>query len=122
MEEKGNGITVNLDEDTFKQLEEYQGELDGVTFVGGEGPEAKSISYPFRKTGNENVKSESNVDHPSHYNKGKYEVIDVIADWKLNFALGNVIKYVARAPFKGNQREDLEKAMWYLKYHIDHLE
>ena len=122
MEEKGNGITVNLDEDTFKQLEEYQGELDGVTFVGGEGPEAKMISYPFRKASKEIAKSESNVDHPSHYNKGKYEVIDVIADWKLNFALGNVIKYVARAPFKGNQREDLEKAMWYLKYHIDHLE
>lgn len=121
MAEQGNGITVNLDADTFKQLEEYQGELDGVTFVSGEDPEAKAISYPFRKA-NEVKAVESSVDHPAHYNKGKYEVIDVIHDWKLPFALGNVVKYVARAPFKGNMKEDLEKALWYLKYHIDHLE
>lgn len=64
----------------------------------------------------------SKVSHPSHYNQGKYEVIDVINDWKLNFALGNVIKYVARAPYKENQREDLEKAAWYLNYELEHLE
>ena len=35
----------------------------------------------------------SRVDHPNHYNMGKYEVIDVIEDHDLNFNLGNVIKY-----------------------------
>ena len=60
----------------------------------------------------------NNVEHPSHYNQGKYEVIDVINDWKLNFNLGNVVKYVARADFKNNAIEDLEKAMFYLNYEI----
>lgn len=59
-----------------------------------------------------------NVNHPAHYNQGKFEVIDVIDDWNLNFALGNVVKYVARAPYKGKSLEDLEKAKWYLEYEI----
>ena len=29
------------------------------------------------------------VNHPSHYNTGKIEVIDAIEDWGLGFALGN---------------------------------
>ena len=62
----------------------------------------------------------NNVEHPSHYNQGKYEVIDVINDWKLNFNLGNVVKYVARAEYKNNAIEDLEKAMFYLNYEIKH--
>ena len=56
-----------------------------------------------------------NVDHPSHYNHGTYEVIDVIEDWNLNFCLGNAIKYIARCAYKGHKKEDLEKAIWYLK-------
>lgn len=61
----------------------------------------------------------NNVEHPSHYNQGKYEVIDVINDWKLNFNLGNVVKYIARAEYKNNAIEDLEKALFYLKYEIE---
>lgn len=37
------------------------------------------------------------VDHPSHYNSGKIEVIDAIEDWNLGFHLGNVVKYIAIA-------------------------
>jgi len=59
------------------------------------------------------------VDHPSHYTKGKFEVIDVIEDWQLNFNLGNVVKYLARANYKGNKKEDLEKALWYLTREIN---
>lgn len=55
------------------------------------------------------------VNHPSHYNKGKYEVIDVIEGWDLNFHLGNAVKYIARAEHKGNKEEDLKKAIWYLQ-------
>lgn len=61
----------------------------------------------------------NNVEHPSHYNQGKYEVIDVINDWKLNFNLGNAIKYIARADYKNNAIEDLEKAIFYLNYEIN---
>jgi len=55
------------------------------------------------------------ANHPSHYNVGKFEVIDVIEDWKLNFNLGNAIKYIARADHKGNKVQELEKALWYIK-------
>lgn len=61
----------------------------------------------------------SNVEHPSHYNKGKYEVIDVIEDWQLGFALGNAIKYIARAKHKGKYKEDLKKAIFYLQREVD---
>lgn len=64
----------------------------------------------------------SNVEHPQHYNMGKFEVIDVIEDWKLDFCLGNAIKYIGRAGHKNpdKTKEDLEKAIWYIQYYIDH--
>ncbi len=55
------------------------------------------------------------VEHPPHYTFGKYEVIDVLVDWKMDFLLGNVIKYVARAGRKGSKSEDLKKARVYLE-------
>lgn len=55
------------------------------------------------------------VEHPPHYNFGKFEVIDVLVDWKMDFLLGNVIKYVARAGRKGSKSEDLKKARVYLE-------
>ena len=63
------------------------------------------------------------VNHPSHYNFGKYEVIDVINDWNLNFNLGNVVKYIARAGIKDKNTllQDLRKAQFYLCYEIDRL-
>ena len=50
------------------------------------------------------------IDHPSHYNRGKIEVIDFIEDQGLSFHLGNVIKYIARAGSKGDKLEDLKKS------------
>ena len=60
-----------------------------------------------------------NVDHPSHYNHGTIEVIDAIEDWNLGFCLGNAIKYIARCAYKGHKKEDLEKAIWYLKRELE---
>jgi len=62
------------------------------------------------------------VNHPKHYNAGRFEVIDVIDDWKLGFALGNTVKYIARAAHKGSELEDLRKARWYLNHEIERLE
>ncbi|ACE81985.1 hypothetical protein ST39-O_gp03 [Clostridium phage phiCP39-O] len=59
------------------------------------------------------------VNHPNHYNKGKYEVIDVIEDWGLGFSLGNAIKYIARCEHKGNKKQDLEKAIFYIERVFD---
>lgn len=61
------------------------------------------------------------VNHPPHYNQGKFEVIDVIEDWGLGFSTGNAVKYIARAKHKGTELEDLEKARWYLNREIRRL-
>lgn len=60
-----------------------------------------------------------NVNHPSHYTFGQYEVLDVIEDWGLPFHLANVIKYIARAKHKGNEIQDLLKAQFYLNRYIE---
>lgn len=62
------------------------------------------------------------VNHPQHYNHGKYEVIDVIEDWNLGFNLGNTIKYIGRAGHKDDVLQDLNKALWYLQREIARLE
>lgn len=64
------------------------------------------------------------VNHPKHYADTKYEPIDVINDWDLNFNLGNTIKYIARAGKKDPAKllEDLKKADFYLDYEIARLE
>lgn len=59
------------------------------------------------------------INHPSHYNNGKIEAIDVIEDWKLNFSLGCVVKYICRSEYKDSTIQDLEKAAWYLNREIN---
>lgn len=60
-----------------------------------------------------------NVNKPSHYNYGDIEVIDYIEqvtnqyDGYNAYLVGNVLKYISRAPHK-NKQEDLEKAKVYL--------
>lgn len=59
------------------------------------------------------------VNHPAHYKTGGIETIDFIEAKKLDYNLGNVIKYVTRADHKGNKLEDLRKAQWYLTRAIE---
>lgn len=59
------------------------------------------------------------VNSPSHYTQGNIEVIEVIEDWKLNYNLGNAIKYIGRCEHKENKKQDLEKAIWYIKREIE---
>ena len=49
--------------------------------------------------------------------------MDFIEDKQLNFARGNVIKYVSRAGKKdpNKELEDLSKAFWYLNREIERL-
>lgn len=60
-------------------------------------------------------------DQDTHYKKD-VEPIDLIEAFDLGFCAGNVIKYVSRAKHKGSEKEDLRKAMYYLKRIIDGLE
>ena len=64
--------------------------------------------------------STSAVNHPEHYNQHPSGTECIQVAEHFNFNLGNVIKYVWRAGLKyeTQQREDLEKAAWYLRREI----
>lgn len=59
------------------------------------------------------------VNSPSHYKGHKFEVIDIIEDFELNFRKGNALKYLLRAGHKDDYVQDLKKAIWYLNREID---
>jgi len=64
-----------------------------------------------------------NVEHPSHYCKGKYESIEVMTEVfgteaVKSFALLNAFKYIWRAD-KKNGIEDIRKAAWYLRKYLE---
>lgn len=58
------------------------------------------------------------INSPPHYTTGGVETIDFIEAKKLNYNLGNVVKYITRADHKGSRIEDLRKAKWYLEREI----
>ena len=62
------------------------------------------------------------VNHPAHYKVGGIETIDFIEAKKLNYNIGNVVKYLTRADHKGNRLQDLRKAQWYLEREIYNVE
>ncbi len=59
---------------------------------------------------------------PDHYTRGSIEVWDFIRDQKLNYHLGNAIKYICRAGYKSpdTKAEDLKKAIHYLENELSH--
>lgn len=59
------------------------------------------------------------VNRPAHYQGKGLEAIEVIEDWQLGFHLGNAVKYILRAGKKGSRKQDLEKALWYVRRAID---
>lgn len=66
-----------------------------------------------------------NVNHPAHYETGKYECIDVMAeaigleDTK-GFCLCNAFKYIYRCTKKHTTPvEDVKKAIWYLQKFLE---
>ena len=60
---------------------------------------------------------------PPHYQKGQIQVWDFIADQKLDYFKGNVVKYVCRAGSKSGESEldDLMKAKVYVEKAIELL-
>lgn len=64
------------------------------------------------------------VNHPNHYNTGKFEAIKVIEDQGLgeSFCTANVIKYIMRYKHKGTPLEDLKKIKWYTERLISYYE
>lgn len=64
-----------------------------------------------------------NVNHPSHYETGKFECIEVMLETQgkeavKNFCICNAFKYIYRHNNK-NGVEDIKKAKWYLDKYIE---
>lgn len=55
------------------------------------------------------------VNHPEHYNKSDSGVETIKIARYFDFDCGNALKYLMRFRYKQKPREDLEKAIWYLK-------
>lgn len=62
----------------------------------------------------------SNINNPQHYNRFSHEVIELTEQFSFN--MGNVFKYILRAPYKGKYHEDMQKAAWYLKRIVEKKE
>lgn len=65
----------------------------------------------------------NNVNHPAHYETGKFECIDVMIETQglqavEDFCVCNALKYLYRHRRK-NGKEDIEKAVWYLKKYLE---
>lgn len=64
-----------------------------------------------------------NVFHPSHYETGKFECIEVMTEtmgteYVKGFCICNAFKYLYRHKRK-NGREDIQKAIWYLNKYLE---
>lgn len=66
-----------------------------------------------------------NVNHPKHYETGKYECIDVMGEAlgienQKGFCLCNAFKYLYRCTKKHDSPiEDVKKAIWYLRKYLE---
>lgn len=64
-----------------------------------------------------------NVNHPTHYETGKFECIEVMqevfgTEAVQNFCVCNAFKYLYRHRRK-NGKEDIEKARWYINKYLE---
>lgn len=79
----------------------------------------KKMAARGQRSGTLSVPSD-NVNHPAHYNAGRFETIDVIEDIVQHYTsveavlVAQVLRYLSRAPLKDDKTTDLCKAQWYL--------
>lgn len=120
------GTVVN----DLPEIENIEYGIPYEVHIDGE-PEGKSypfLAYEMKKINDEEekkdcaIKNNDVISHPSHYTQG-IECMDYIESHKLNYARGNIIKYVTRAGLKDASKEveDLEKAKWYLNREIERI-
>ena len=63
-----------------------------------------------------------------HYKATRYQPWDVLPDWLRGwppfqaYLVGNIVKYIYRAPLKADKLNDLRKAQHYLAYLIEQVE
>lgn len=79
--------------------------------------------YKVQNTPSVTVETTDNVNHPSHYETGKFECIDVMIETQgveavKHFCLCNAFKYLYRHNGK-NGVEDIKKARWYIDKYLE---
>ena len=62
------------------------------------------------------------INHPTHYETGKFECIEVMVETQgveavQDFCICNAFKYLYRHRRK-NGKEDIEKALWYINKYL----
>jgi hypothetical protein len=113
--------------DVAKALKVSVDSVYQATYLAKKGSKLPSTTAPnaqmslalFSDSSKKEVKD--NVNHPAHYKTGGIETIDFIEAKSLSYNLGNVVKYITRADYKGNKIEDLKKAQWYLNREVSNL-
>lgn len=105
-----------------KKLFDREYELYDVAAFKARDEAAMQRWYPFNENKPLPPADKDMVNSPDHYTHGGIETIDFIEAKDLGYHLGNVVKYVSRAPHKGRQIEDLKKARWYLDREIERLD
>lgn len=103
-------------------------EFGDINFVSDVDKELSTISSKSLDFVEKDLDKDEMVHSPAHYNAGKYEVIDMLEvmadgyeDPKVAYLVATAGKYLFRAPFKGNTKQDIEKAVWYLNRALTHL-
>ena len=77
--------------------------------------EYKDLFVPHEEKADALFNKDSDGVDRSHYRTAEFEPIEIIEEYKLNFNLGNAIKYILRAPYKNQETSDLKKALWYIQ-------
>jgi hypothetical protein len=97
---------------------------DGVVITTG--VNSLRAEKPFETCMDSPVETEDVVNHPSHYESGKFECIEVMEealgyDAVRDFCICNAFKYLYRHKRK-NGYEDIKKAQWYINKYVDMTE
>jgi len=96
---------------SFKECNNFSFPIDCIEFP----IDDNSIGLDINTTPNK----PNLVNHPKHYNQHAMECIDEMIvmfgiQAVIDFCICNAFKYRERAPYKGKEKEDNEKADWYL--------
>lgn len=81
------------------------------------------VSLVLSEGESDSTSTNDNVNHPSHYETGNFECIDVMIETQgkeavMDFCICNAFKYIYRHNNK-NGIEDVKKAKWYLEKYIE---
>ncbi len=95
--------------------------LHSTTVSRFEFPQTMTVTQPeLKAVAEKTLELLDEVNHPSHYTFGRFEVIEVLEDWFPDDPLlWQTVKYLVRAKHKENFLQDLKKAQFYLNRRIE---